>query len=104
MKSKLGEIITVTLSKETAKLLNELAQQELRTMSQQAEIIIHNYFKDYNRVLELEKEKDFGVITEENLRYFLKKEENQQEYKYSDIEHYSFGELFQFWIKTFVNK
>lgn len=88
--------ISVVLPNEIFALLEELSKNELHTVSQQIVIIVMNYFNDYNKMLEVVNEDDFGVITEENIRKFLRKEENQINYKYEDIEHFSFDELFQF--------
>lgn len=101
MKKENSVIISIKLSKEAAFALDRLAKKENRTVSQQAEFIIHSFLKDYSRVSALENKKTFGAITEENLRDFLKKEENQKAYRYEDIQHLSFDELFQFWMKTF---
>jgi len=96
--------IAIDLPIELAILLEELAKKESHTVSQQVSIIIMNFFKDYKRILELENENDFGVITEDKLRSFLKKEENQNGYCYEDIEHLSFDELFGFWANNFLGK
>lgn len=96
--------ITINLPKEILTQLEDLAKKEYHTVSQQVSIIILNYFKDYNKILEVMNETDFGVITEENLRIFLRKETNQKNYKYDEVEHFSFDELFQFWLDNFIEK
>lgn len=84
--------------------LQNLANKERHTVSQQVAIIIMDYLRDYDRMLEIVNEDDFGVITEEKLRSFLKRKENQINYIYVDIEHYSFEELFKLWIENFSSK
>lgn len=96
--------ITINLPKEILAQLEDLAKKEYHTVSQQVSIIILNYFKDYNKILEVINETDFGVITEENLRIFLKQETNQKNYKYEEIKHFCFDELFQFWLDNFIEK
>ena len=96
--------ITIVLPKDIIVQLEEIAKKEYHSVSQQVAIIIMNYFKDYNKILEVINETDFGVITEDNLRTFLKKESNQVKYKYEEIEHFSFDELFQFWMDNFIEK
>jgi len=53
-------------------------------------------------MVQLANEEDFGVITEEKLRDFLSKRENQIDYKYDEIKDYSFDDLFQIWIDCFL--
>lgn len=96
--------ISVILPNQVFEMLEDMAKKEYHTVSQQIVIIMMNYFRDYNRMLEVVNEDDFGVITEEKLRIFLKKEELHMNYKYEDIQHYSFEELFKFWIENFSNK
>lgn len=96
--------ISVVLPNQVLAMLEDISKKELHTVSQQIVIIIMNYFRDYKRMLELVNEDDFGVITEEKLRNFLEKEENQINYNYEDIEHFSFEELFKFWIENFSKK
>lgn len=96
--------IAVILPNEVLAKLQNLANKEKHTVSQQIVIIIMNYLRDYDKMLEIVNEDDFGVITEEKLRSFLKKEENQINYKYGDIEHFSFEDLFKFWIDNFSSK
>lgn len=101
MDKKDYKVVAIPLSNDVIARLEKLAKEESRTVSQQAAIIIYNYFKDYKKVLELVNQKDFGAITEESLRKFLKREENQIDYKYEDIEDYTFDELFKFWLENF---
>lgn len=96
--------ISVALPIEIFAKLQSLANKEKHTMSQQIAIIIMNYLRDYNKMLEIVNEDDFGVITEDKLRSFLKREENQTNYEYKDIENFSFEELFKFWIDNFSSK
>lgn len=104
MKSKDNELITISLSKDVMRLLQGLARKEQHTASQQVSIIVHNFFKDYGRILELQNEKDFGVITEEKLREVLKKNADAKDYKYEDIEDLSFEKLLKFWSTNFLSK
>lgn len=102
MKNKDNELITISLSKDIMTLLQGLARKERHTISQQVSIIVHNFFKDYGRILELQNDKDFGVITEEKLRQVLENSSDKGEYKYEDIEDLSFEELLVFWKDTFL--
>lgn len=96
--------MTIVLPLDTIRMMAHLAKREKRPIEQQASMIIMNFFKDYKHILEFENEKDFGFITEDKLREILQKGENQIGYKYEDIESYTFNELFQFWLKNFINK
>lgn len=96
--------ISIVLPNVALSKLQDLANKERHTVSQQIVIIIMNYLRDYDSMLEIVNEDDFGMITEDKLRYFLKKEENQINYKYADIENYSFEELFKLWIDNFSSK
>lgn len=104
MKNKDNELITISLSKDIILKLQELSKRERHTISQQVSIIIHNFFRDYGRILELQNEKDFGVITEERLREVLKKNADEMNYKYEDIKDLSFEELLKFWQDFFLSK
>jgi len=96
--------VVIDLPKELSIRLEELAKKESHTVSQLVSIIIMNFFNDYSKILELVNENDFGVITEDNLRSFLKKSESKNGYFYKDIEHLSFDELFGFWTNKFLGK
>lgn len=84
--------------------LYEIAQKEKRSINQQIAFILAKYLREYYKIYEVVNEQDFGVITEEKLREFLSKEENQINYKYEDIKDFSFDELFQFWLANYVEK
>lgn len=96
--------ISIVLPNVVLSKLQNLANKEKHTLSQHIAIIIMNYLRDYDSMLEIVNEDDFGVITEDKLRSFLKKDENQINYTYTDIEDYSFEELFKFWIENFSSK
>ncbi|NLL81964.1 MAG: hypothetical protein GX231_06630 [Tissierellia bacterium] len=94
--------IEVILPATIVEKLVEIASKEKRTLNQQITLIMIKYLKEYDRILELINEEDFGVITEEKLRDFLSKRENQIDYKYDEIKDYSFDDLFQIWIDCFL--
>ena len=52
-------------------------------------------------MLEIMNENDFGVITEDKLRGYLKKKAPTKNFRYEDIEGYTFEELFKFWMENF---
>lgn len=79
-------------------------RKEKRSINQQIAFILAKYLREYYKIYEVVNEQDFGVITEEKLREFLSKEENQINYKYEDIKDFSFDELFQFWLANYVEK
>ncbi|WFA08086.1 hypothetical protein [Tissierella sp. Yu-01] len=94
--------LEIILPSEIVDRLYEIAIKEKRPINQQIALIIAKYLKEYNKILEVTSEQDFGTITEEKLREFLSKEENQIEYKYENIKDYTFDELFQFWLDKFM--
>lgn len=93
--------ISVIFPNEIFNQLEALSMKEKRTVSQQVVIIVANYLRDHKKMLEIVNENDFGVITEENLRNYLKKQASKKDYKYEDIENYTFEELFKFWMENF---
>ena len=93
--------ISVVFPNKIFNQLEELSKKEMRTMSQQIVIIVSNYLKNYKNMLEIVNENDFGVITEEKLRSYLKKQAPNRHYDYKDIENYTFEELFKFWMDNF---
>lgn len=94
--------IEVILPSTIFRQLYEISSKEKRTVNQQIALIIIKYLKEYDKILEVTNEEDFGVITEEKLREFLSKKENQIEYRYDEIKDYSFDELFKIWIDCFL--
>lgn len=104
MSSKTYKKIEVILPSEIVDRLYEISMKEKRTVNQQIALIIANYLKEYSKILEVVSEQDFGTITEEKLREFLSKEENQILYKYEDIKDFTFDELFEFWVENFMEK
>jgi len=59
--------------------------------------------KSCQQVLPSKKNIYFGIITEENLRHFLKYSEHKYEYNYKDIEYLPEDELYYFWVDTFLS-
>lgn len=94
--------IEIILPSTIVKQLYKISKNENRTVNQEIALIIVKYLKEYNTILEVTNEEDFGVITEEKLREFLSKEKNQIEYKYDEIKDYSFDQLFNIWVNYFL--
>ena len=60
--------IEIILPSTIVKQLYKISKNENRTVNQQIALIIVKYLKEFNTILEVTNEEDFGVITEEKLR------------------------------------